>query len=1029
MIKRHLFAKNFFTFFFLTFVGVFFFFNLFIEKAYATTGGQMTLYLQRENSSASTTYNTLTLSPPSPTTLTTSATVVSKISPVAPCEAANMSGNTINSIEVDDDTSPPGNGDNCLATFFSMPVGQTIAVNATDTLALAAEMYGSNTTSDNANTNFILRVYKYDGTAFIQFGSVTLGDLNAGVTNQKLTASSTPSASIILNPEDKIVVVLSLNIISVDTSGGSDLTRVNFGSTVAPSFLRLSYTALTPSKPDLTGAKDDDFNTTLNTTNCTNGGTAYNTKWTCITPSGTTLGTINAHATSSEWLILRDKEDGTLGANFGASPENTYIFQTVDTNADGEGAVSTVINSTINANNGITPFYHSGLLLWASNTDYIAIEATFDGNNRGVIINNSGALSTSTPPVTAVSSYNLIWLRYSKTGTDYQPQYSTDGANWVDIGSAIAHPTTFTRVGLTVYTAEINTEYAGAFEWFDYNIAPKFTQSAYRWFHNNDGTGVGMPLASQDTIASSSIAGDDFRLRLLIHATGKISTSSQQFKLQFSEKGTGSCASPSDVYADIATTTAIAFKNNSSAADGAALAATSTDPIHGDDIVIGQTYEELNPFANDISTISQERDGKWDFSLFDNGAPENTTYCLRAVKDDASLMNAYSVYPQIKTFGKANITSSADQVFEIGQSATAISMITVSTVMQAAINTTSSLRIGIATSTVDMRWDTNDTLATFGGSASSKVANSVSYERDGSVLVITVNSDFAVNDTLTISDLSFSNFNTVTASAFPLVLYLDGPADYSPNAVNDKVIVIKGKIMLGESTSGQELNKFQVSENNILNAELFSFKLTSVGENMNTTQLVTELLGIKGFKCSDFSNIGFYIDANSNGIIDPLETTIGGTPSCLIDGVLGTGSFTFPTPFVISIGSQDHILKSDVSSVNNNNTITLSLFSNSLSTSGVISGQPITFGGTVDSANHFKFSLQGGGGGGTEPLPINEVYQTPTTTPSGGSSSESGGGGAATTTPNPDQGGGGGDSGFGPLGKFLASIISFFKKF
>src|SRR3989344_6966070 len=262
MIKRHLFAKNFFTFFFLTFVGVFFFFNLFIEKAYATTGGQMTLYLQRENSSASTTYNTLTLSPPSPTTLTTSATVVSKISPVAPCEAANMSGNTINSIEVDDDTSPPGNGDNCLATFFSMPVGQTIAVNATDTLALAAEMYGSNTTSDNANTNFILRVYKYDGTAFIQFGSVTLGDLHAGVTNQKLTASSTPSASIILNPEDKSVLVLSLNIISVDTSGGSDLTRVNFGSTVAPSFLRLSYTALTPSKPDLTGAKDDDFNTT-----------------------------------------------------------------------------------------------------------------------------------------------------------------------------------------------------------------------------------------------------------------------------------------------------------------------------------------------------------------------------------------------------------------------------------------------------------------------------------------------------------------------------------------------------------------------------------------------------------------------------------------------------------------------------------------------------------------------------------------------------------------------------------------------
>lgn len=105
---------------------------------------------------------------------------------------------------------------------------------------------------------------------------------------------------------------------------------------------------------------------------------------------------------------------------------------------------------------------------------------------------------------------------------------------------------------------------------------------------------------------------------------------------------------------------------------------------------------------------------------------------------------------------------STTQTFSVGDSATAISTITIEMEVGQAgsgINITDDIRVKIPAG-LDMVWQ-NDGTATIGGSASSKVSASVSYEDSFKTLLISVTSDFANGDSITVSDLSFENFNSV----------------------------------------------------------------------------------------------------------------------------------------------------------------------------------------------------------------------------------------------------------------------------
>jgi hypothetical protein len=183
--------------------------------------------------------------------------------------------------------------------------------------------------------------------------------------------------------------------------------------------------------------------------------------------------------------------------------------------------------------------------------------------------------------------------------------------------------------------------------------SPTFNQSAYRFFNNEDSTDVGTPLANQNTAATLSSTGQAFRLRLLLHVgSGKLILNGQSFKLQFAQQGSDNQCDTSfngETYANVSTSTVIAYNDNPLPPDGAALIANANDPTHDTDTIVNQTYEELNDFTNSQAAIPSGQDGKWDFSLKDNGASANTAYCFRVVKSDGSLLDTYTVIPQIIT--------------------------------------------------------------------------------------------------------------------------------------------------------------------------------------------------------------------------------------------------------------------------------------------------------------------------------------------------------------------------------------------
>jgi len=183
---------------------------------------------------------------------------------------------------------------------------------------------------------------------------------------------------------------------------------------------------------------------------------------------------------------------------------------------------------------------------------------------------------------------------------------------------------------------------------------PTYEQSAFRFFNNADSTNVGSTLAAQDTSVTLGSANAAFRLRMLMHlANDDLRLSQNNFKLQYVGKGTGTCASPSggtpSSYTDVTGSTLIAFNDNATPTDNTVLTTNANDPTHGSHTVRQQTYEELNDFTNSQKIINSGQDALWDFSLKDNSSPIYKTYCFRMVESDGTVLNTYSVYPEITT--------------------------------------------------------------------------------------------------------------------------------------------------------------------------------------------------------------------------------------------------------------------------------------------------------------------------------------------------------------------------------------------
>jgi hypothetical protein len=156
--------------------------------------------------------------------------------------------------------------------------------------------------------------------------------------------------------------------------------------------------------------------------------------------------------------------------------------------------------------------------------------------------------------------------------------------------------------------------------------------------------------------------------------------------------------------------------------------------------------------------------------------------------------NADALDDKTISIGDFSISSAADQEFIVGDSATAISIITVTDDSNSPFITAAyDIRIRIP-DTSFMTWDTTDTTATIGGGAASNVSTTVSYEDSGKTLVLNVTDDFAASDQITVSGLSFTNFAAASAGDH---LELDVNNDGTLDTLDDKWKAIGGEPSAG----------------------------------------------------------------------------------------------------------------------------------------------------------------------------------------------------------------------------------------
>lgn len=460
-------------------------------QAQATTAGQTRFYLHKEPSDKNETYNSLSINTPEPAIQTAAgAPLTNTFNPGAPalCESSTNTGETINTTLVLNTTAHEG----CIASFISPPVGQAITVSVGDT-APTALIYGVDSATTIAGT-WKVYLYKWDGTTLTLFNTLSsVTDPSTTVTSLVWTASAYTATNFVAT--DRVVAIATKLFTSTVSGGTSSLKFDSTGAAttaLGPSYINLKYSVIAPNKPSLAGAKDDDFTVGVATTACSTGGVAYNTKWTCL--QGTAASTAgefnngNAAGTVGDttgWLRLNNQRTavGAVSSNFGTTPSNTFLYQALDVGY-GDGMVRTVANTTmdytIGATNPTTPYSHSGIVLWLSNTDYLEVQMYSTAvkgaiNTTYVALNNSGTLSGATSLNASVSSglYNRVWVGFQNTGGSYQAQYSTDGTTWNNIGSPVAHAA-FTRVGLNSFSAIPNTalsQHAGSFGWFQHTFA------------------------------------------------------------------------------------------------------------------------------------------------------------------------------------------------------------------------------------------------------------------------------------------------------------------------------------------------------------------------------------------------------------------------------------------------------------------------------------------------------------------------------------------------------------------------------
>jgi hypothetical protein len=139
------------------------------------------------------------------------------------------------------------------------------------------------------------------------------------------------------------------------------------------------------------------------------------------------------------------------------------------------------------------------------------------------------------------------------------------------------------------------------------------------------------------------------------------------------------------------------------------------------------------------------------------------------------------------------LTGAANQVFTVGDPATAMTTSTITEGTTPVITAANDIRLRIPAA-LNMIWNTSVTTATIGGGASAKVSTTVSYEDAGKTLVLNVTSNFAANDQITVSGLQYTSF-TATSAATAIELVVAGSGGATANTSDKTKQIVQPTIV------------------------------------------------------------------------------------------------------------------------------------------------------------------------------------------------------------------------------------------
>jgi hypothetical protein len=120
------------------------------------------------------------------------------------------------------------------------------------------------------------------------------------------------------------------------------------------------------------------------------------------------------------------------------------------------------------------------------------------------------------------------------------------------------------------------------------------------------------------------------------------------FKLRYAQKTAATCSAQSSGFADVSTTRAIAWKDNTNVTNGSAISSNTDDPTETADTVY-QSYVSSGSTFTNINSVPAGKYALWDFSLRDNSNLTNTSYCLKVTYGGGDAFDTYATYPEVRT--------------------------------------------------------------------------------------------------------------------------------------------------------------------------------------------------------------------------------------------------------------------------------------------------------------------------------------------------------------------------------------------